>query len=166
MKPRTFTRRAPQVREAAPVVMPPRRPTSADLLQRRVEAIVSTFAEARGHALDPQGCDLSRLIGGPVLDAHRTISTRDILGVVERARIVPEGLWAQMRFRDTDAAMAVLTSIQDGILRGVSLGYSVQRWGQQRQGNRTRRIALRWTPLEVSVVPLPADAGATFRSRG
>ena len=113
--------------------------------------------------LDLRGADLSRLIGGPVLDAHRNSSTRDQLGVIEAAEVRPEGLWVRLRFRSNDAAQAVMADIGDGTLRGLSIGYSVAEWKETRDGDRRIRTATRWTPVEVSIVPVPADPGAYFR---
>jgi HK97 family phage prohead protease len=144
------------------------RPATLDPAARTVEAIVSTGADVpRGgviERLDLKGADLSRLIGAPVLDGHRSESTRDVLGVVEAAELRPEGLWARLRFRQTDAAAAVLSDIADGTLRGLSVGYRVEEWREAREGDRRIRIAARWTPLEVSIVPIPADPGAHFRA--
>ncbi len=135
---------------------------------RTVEAIVSTGAETprAGYAerLDLRGADLSRLIGAPVLDAHRAASTRDQLGVVEAAELRPEGIWVRMRFRSDAAAVAVLNDIGEGTLRGLSIGYSVAEWKDEREGAKRVRTAIRWTPIEVSIVPVPADVGAHFRN--
>ena len=142
--------------------------SSVNLEARTVEAIVSTGAEVRRagfiERLDLSGADLSRLIGAPVLDAHRASSTRDQLGVVEAAEIRPEGLWVRIRFRSNETAAAVLADIADGTLRGLSIGYSVAEWKEERRGAERIRAAIRWTPIEVSVVPVPADAGAHFRN--
>ena len=135
---------------------------------RTVEAIVSTGADVqRGgfiERLDLGAVDLSRLIGAPVLDAHRSASTRDQLGVVEAAEVRPEGLWVRLRFRSNEAAKAVLADIGDGTLRGLSIGYSVAEWNETREGATRIRTATRWTPVEVSIVPVPADTGAHFRN--
>ncbi|WP_406736446.1 prohead protease/major capsid protein fusion protein [Thioclava sp. GXIMD4215] len=142
--------------------------STVDLQARTVEAIVSTGAGVlRGsftERLDLSGVDLSRLIGAPLLDAHRAASTRDQLGVVEAAEVRSEGLWVRLRFRSNDAAKAVLSDIADGTLRGLSIGYSVAEWKNEGQGASRTRTATKWTPIEVSVVPVPADAGAHFRN--
>ncbi len=144
------------------------RPTTFDPEARTVEAIVSTGADTArpGYVerLDLRGADLSRLIGGPVLDAHRTGSTGDQLGVIEAAELRPEGLWVRIRFRGNDTARSVLADIGDGTLRGLSIGYTVAEWKESRDGERRIRTATRWTPLEVSIVSVPADAGAHFRN--
>jgi phage head maturation protease len=107
-------------------------PKTLDPEARTVEAIVSTGADVqRGgfvERLDLAGADLSRLIGAPVLDAHRASSTRDQLGVIEAAEVRPEGLWVRLRFRNNEAARAVLTDIADGTIRGLSIGYTVESW--------------------------------------
>lgn len=55
-----------------------------------------------------------------------------------------------------------------GILRHVSVGYTVERWRDDSDpatGERTR-TAITWTPIEISLVPTPADPGATARTGG
>ena len=144
------------------------RPSTFDPEARTIEAIISTDAdvERAGHVerLDLSGADLSRLTGAPVLDAHRSGSTRNQLGVVEAAELRPEGLWVRMKFRSNDAAQAVLADIADGTLRGLSIGYSVRRWSEGSESGRRIRKALQWSPVEVSIVPVPADPGAHFRN--
>lgn len=143
-------------------------PTTANPTARTVEAIVSTGADTPrpGYTerLDLAGADLSRLVGAPVLDAHNAASTRDQLGVIEAAELRPEGLWARLKFRSNTAAQAVLADIAEGTLRGLSIGYQVTEWKEERDGKTLIRTATRWTPVEVSIVPVPADAGAHFRN--
>ncbi|WP_238367624.1 prohead protease/major capsid protein fusion protein [Mesobacterium pallidum] len=143
-------------------------PTTVDRTARTVEAIVSTGADTPRagfiERLDLAGADLSRLIGAPVLDAHRSASTRDQLGVIEAAEMRPEGIWVRMKFRSNTAAESVLSDIGDGTLRGLSIGYQVAEWAETRDGKLRIRTAKRWMPIEVSVVPVPADPGAHFRN--
>ena len=143
-------------------------PNTVDLDARTVEAIVATGADTVRpgfiERLDMRGVDLSRLIGGPVLDGHKSCSTRDQLGIIEAAEGRSEGLWVRIRFRSNEAARAVLADIGDGTLRGLSIGYNVAEWKEGRDGKNRVRTATQWTPLEVSIVPVPADAGAHFRN--
>ena len=143
-------------------------PSTVDAEARTVEAIVSTGSDTArpGYVerLDLGGADLSRLVGAPVLDAHRSASTLDQLGVIEAAEMRPEGIWVRMKFRSNAAAASVLADIADGTLRGLSIGYQVAEWSDAKEGNARVRIAKRWTPLEVSIVPVPADPGAHFRA--
>lgn len=150
----------------------PSEPATADAEALTVEAVVSTGADVPRRApgggtyverLDLDGADLSMLTGGPVLDSHSTFATRDILGVVEQAERRGGAIHARLRFRDTDPGRAVFGSIQDGTLRSLSVGYSVEEWAETEEDGQIVRIARRWTPREVSVVAIPADAGAHFR---
>ncbi|MFZ5964728.1 prohead protease/major capsid protein fusion protein [Thalassococcus sp. BH17M4-6] len=138
------------------------------MASRTVEAIVSTGADTPRagfiERLDLSGADLSQLIGAPVLDAHRSASTRDQLGVIEAAEIRPEGLWVRMKFRSNAAAASVLSDIEEGTLRGISIGYTVQKWQETRESSGRVRTAIQWTPREASIVPVPADRGAHFRN--
>ncbi len=144
-------------------------PKTLDRTKRTVEAVVSTGADVPRpgftERLDLSGADMSRMIGAPVLNAHRQGSITDALGVVESARMEGGRMIATLRFSRRPEADAVMDDIEDGVIRGVSLGYSVQAWKETRDANGGPvRIAARWTPVEVSLVPLPADPGATVRS--
>ena len=50
-----------------------------------------------------------------------------------------------------------------GVVRHVSVSGPVRHWVESRQGPVRIRHAARWTPLEVSFVPIPTDPGATTR---
>ena len=144
------------------------RVSTVDHDARTVEAIASTFADVQRagfiERLNPGGMDPARLIGAPVLDGHRSGSTRDQLGIIDTAELTAEGLKVRIKFRSTDAARAILTDIADGILRGLSIGYRVTEWKDSREGDRRIRTATKWEALEVSLVPIPADPGARFRN--
>jgi len=143
-------------------------PTTVDLEARTVEAIASTFADVQRagyiERLNPKGADLSRFVGAPVLDGHRSGSTRDQFGVIEATELRPEGLWVRIKFRSNDTARAVLADIAEGTLRGLSIGYTVAEWKEGRDGNRRTRTANQWTALELSMVSIPADRDAHFRT--
>ncbi len=142
-------------------------PATLDPNARTVEAIVSTGADVqRGgyiESLPLKNADLSRLIGAPVLDGHLAVSTRNQLGVIIAAEIRAEGLWVKILFRSNTPAQSVLNDVQNGTLRGLSIGYTVEGWQDTRKGGKRARTAKKWTPIEVSIVPIPADTGAHFR---
>lgn len=139
-----------------------------------VEAVISTFApvtrrDARGaytERLDPAGLDLSGLIGSPVLDGHRQGSARDVIGAIAAHRIEGESLVATIRLSGAADAAPIITRIQEGSVRGVSIGYRVTRWADTLDPVTKARVrtAAAWAISEVSAVPIPADPGATFRS--
>ena len=140
-----------------------------------VEAVISTFApvtrrDARGaytERLDPAGLDLSGLVGSPVLDGHRQGSARDVIGAIAAYRLDGGSLLATIRLSGAADAAPIITRIQEGTIRGVSIGYRVTRWADSVDPTTKARVrtAAAWAISEVSAVPIPADAGATFRGK-
>lgn len=112
--------------------------------------------------------DLTRLNGGaPLLNTHGQYDLEDVLGVVERAWIVNGEGRALVRFSARDEIQPIVRDVQDGILRAVSVGYQVNEWKETRDADGTLvRTAQRWTPFEISLVPIPADASAQVRAAG
>lgn len=154
----------------------PLAPESLDRQRRTVEVTFSTGAAVTRRdfqgpfqerlSLAPEAVDLSRFVGGPVLDSHRQDSLDRVLGVVVRARVDGRRGYATVRFSERPAAEALMRDIEAGIVRGVSIGYAVERWDDAEDpatGTRTR-TATRWAPIELSFVAMPADAGATVRT--
>lgn len=107
--------------------------------------------EVLSHA--PGAADLSRLNdGAPLLFNH---DPSDVIGVVESATIDSaqrKGV-CTVRFAATDRADEVLGMVREGILRNVSFMYRVGAYEEQ----GSTYIATSWTPLEVSIVTIPAD---------
>ena len=150
-------------------------PSTLDREARTVEAIASTGAPVmrlgpsgpyeERLSLDAAHVDLSRLDGAPVLNSHRQASVGDVFGTVTASRLRDGQLHVTLKFSRRPEADLVLEDIADGVLRGVSLGYSVAEWREQRgAAGALVRTAVRWTPVEVSLVPVPADPGATIRA--
>ena len=106
------------------------------------------------------------LIGSPVLDGHRQGSARDVIGVIAAYRMEGPNLLATIRLSGAADAGPIITRIQEGTLKGVSIGYRVNRWADATDPVTKARVrtAAAWAITEVSAVPIPADAGATFRS--
>lgn len=115
--------------------------------------------------------DLSRLnAGAPALDSHSVWSSFSQVGVVERAWIEGKEGRATIRFPREgldQAADRMFDLISDGIIRNVSVGYSIDRAKvveAEKKGEVEKRIVERWTPLEVSFVTVPADPRAQVRA--
>jgi len=115
--------------------------------------------------------DLSRLnAGAPALDSHSVWSSFSQVGVVERAWIEGKEGKATIRFPREgldQAADRMFDLVSDGIIRNVSVGYSIERVKvvePAAKGEVERRIVERWTPLEVSFVTVPADPRAQVRA--
>ena len=102
---------------------------------------------------DTTAADLSRLNdGAPLLFNH---NPDKVVGVVERAWINSNDKrgYAKVRFSRNAFAKEVLADVQDGILRGISFGYAIDKM-EERSGNF---VATNWSPHEISVVSIPAD---------
>jgi len=104
--------------------------------------------------------------GAPLLNSHEQRDLNDIVGVVERAWIEDGMGHAEVRFSERADVEPIFRDVQSGIIRNVSVGYMVHRYetvSETEDGTRTIR-AVDWTPAELSLVPVPADAGAGIRS--
>src|SRR5262249_153043 len=60
-------------------------------------------------------------------------------------------------------AEPVWQDVKAGILRSVSVGYSVEKWADSAVNGTRVRTAVQWTPKELSLVAVPADPGAVVR---
>ena len=81
------------------------------------------------------------------------------IGVIEKAWVQNKRLYVKARFSRNEKAREVLDDIRDGILTNVSIGYACHEMRlevERDTGNDTYRIT-RWTPMEVSIVTVPAD---------
>lgn len=101
--------------------------------------------------------DMSRAKGGlPFLVNH---DTDDVAGRVEDIRLLDDKRLAGMlRFGRSARAAEIRQDIEDGIRPDISVGYSIERLVlvEEREDLEVYR-AVRWTPMEVSTVPVPAD---------
>lgn len=116
-------------------------------------------------SLDPAHVDLTRLQGAPVLDTHRNDALARVLGVVREVEADGREGRALIQFSERPEVQPYRRDVEQGVIRGVSIGYAVSEWreGKTPDGARTR-TAVRWQPREISFVPVPADAGASVRS--
>ncbi|SHF16575.1 Mu-like prophage major head subunit gpT [Ruegeria intermedia] len=148
-------------------------PATADPEARTVEVVWSTGAPVRRRdmagpyierlSLAPDAVDLSRLEGASVLDAHRQTAVRDVLGSVRSAAVDGKRGTALIQFSARPEVEPVWQDVLAGILRHVSVGYSVETWTETTENGARVLTAVRWTPHEISLVPTPADPGAHIR---
>lgn len=115
---------------------------------------------------DAEAIDLSRLQEiGVVLFNH----DRDrVIGRVLDVRLdeVTRKLRATIQFDEDEESERIYQKVCSGTLRGVSVGYAVDVWESVEAGAKSsnRRftgpceVATRWTPYELSIVSVPADA--------
>ncbi len=105
----------------------------------------------------PASVDLSRLSNSaPLLMDH---NTRDQVGVVESATVGNDKIGrAVVRFGNSQRAQEIFKDVQDGIRSLISVGYRVNTLITEKvdKGVETMR-ATSWTPMEISLVSIPAD---------
>lgn len=100
-----------------------------------------------------ESADLARLNdGAPLLFNH---NPDKVVGVVERAWIDGKKKrgYVKVRFSRNAFAKEVMADVKDGVLRGVSFGYAINK--MEERGDNF--VATEWSPYEVSVVSIPAD---------
>lgn len=157
------------------------RPESIDTQARTIEVVWSTGAPVRRRdpftgrrydevlSLNPAHADLSRLnAGAPLLNAHGAYTLLNILGVVERAWIEGTGNACEgravVRFSEREDVEPLWQDVRAGIIRSVSVGYAVRAYEViEQDGKVPVWRAIDWQPLELSAVPIGADADAGFR---
>lgn len=150
----------------------PFQPTTLDPETGRVRVTWTTGApvlrrDAKGPfleilSLDDGAVDLSRLIGGPVLDTHRQQSLGDVLGRVADAGIDSGAGWAVVEISARHKGL--IDDIGRGIVRQISVGYQILAAAEGRDASGERTLtATRWQPFELSFVPIGADPGASTR---
>ena len=168
-------------------------PNTLNLDERTVELVWSVGAAVRRRdpwtgdaydevlSLDTQHVDLSRLnSGAPLLNSHGQWNLDDVIGVVERAWIEDAGDHqegkALVRFSKRPAVDAIWDDVVNGIVRNVSVGYSIRsievidppNRAKGAKGTKDSQVpvwrAVDWQPMELSAVPIGADASAGFRT--
>ena len=149
--------------------------------ERTIEVTWTTGATARRQALFGESFDeelvvseravkLDRLNNGaPLLDSHRSNRLSDQIGVVERAWLTGRGASRQgralVRFSERDEVQPIFQDIQAGIIRNLSTRYQIHAAQRiDRDDDVTLLRVTEWEPVELSMVPVPVDAGAQVRS--
>lgn len=135
---------------------------SVDVEKRTVEVAFSSEEpverwfgdEILSHAAG--AVDLSRLNdGGAVLFNH---DWDDQIGVIERAWVDADRRGrALVRFGNSAKAAEKFQDVQDGILRHISVGYSIADFEEEVSDGSRTFTATRWQPYEISFVTVPAD---------
>ena len=105
---------------------------------------------------DPGTADLSRLNdAAPMLWNH---DPNQMIGVVESATIGGDKRgYATVRFGTSPMAEQVLNDVRAGIIRNVSFGYRINEMVEAIRDGKSTYTATSWSPLEVSLVSIPAD---------
>jgi len=120
--------------------------------------------------------DLSRLErGAPLLNTHYAWDLEAQLGVCDKPEIRGGQGVCQTQLSRRDSVKGVVQDLEDGVIRNVSVGYSrnaVEMVAPGEENGMWVYRVTRWTPMEVSLVPIPADmdsqvvrsVGGTFKA--
>ena len=111
-----------------------------------------------------EGCvDLSRLnsIGCVLFNHNRDV----VIGQVLNAWVENGRCQAKIRFDDDQESDKIYQKVNNGTLKGVSVGYVVNSWEEVMPGKKSSdgrftgpcEVAKSWTALEISIVSVPAD---------
>ena len=86
----------------------------------------------------------------PILWSH---DPKQQIGVIQRAYIEGKKLKVDMKFGTSEKAKEVMTDVSAGVIRNVSIGYSIE----QEEEMDDYTLITRWTPLEASFVSVASD---------
>jgi len=108
--------------------------------------------------------DLGRLNGSGVLLFNHDVD--QVLGKVLRAWVENSRGCAEVEFDTDEEAERIFSKVKSGTLKTTSVRYQVDSWEEVKAGAASAdgrftgpcSIARRWTPLEISIVSVPADA--------
>lgn len=155
-------------------------PESINIEERTIEIVWTTGARATQWNWDfgqfveelevsDKAINMERLNSGsaPFLAMHDAWTLEAVLGVVEKAWIdeAKEKGRAIIRFgKDDEKIDRIWNLISQGIIRNISVGYTVEAYEMYDENGQHIYRAVKWTPLELSAVTVPADAKATVRS--
>ncbi len=168
------------------------KPLTFDKESHTVEAVISVGSPVKRFygteilKISAASVDLSRIKTGgvPVLNSHDQFNALNILGRVDSAKIVSNNgkneLRGLLRFAETDEGRKAEGMVARGEITGISAGYRVDEWEIEDKDGRiidpeVDRIrfdddltftATRWTLLEASLCPIPADQLSTIRVHG
>lgn len=129
------------------------------------EAYVEELSLKKSHV------DLERLNNGaPLLNNHHSRDLNDVIGVVEKASLRSEdgervGV-ATVKLSDREELRGIVQDIKNGIIRNISVGYRINKFEELKERVDDLPVfrAVDWTPMELSFVGIPADAGAQSRN--
>ena len=149
---------------------------SIDKLTRQVSMAIASeepYARAFGieilsHTKGEQDFNFLNSGRAPLLLNH---DLEKQIGVIESARVSEDDKVSRaiVRFGKSQLADEVFQDIVDGIRSNVSVGYEITKMekAKGKQDDGTPKYRVNWTPLEASIVSVPADATVGVgRSRG
>lgn len=168
---------------SAPLSVRAEGPATLDEQTRSVEVVLSTENPALVYDWDRGRINEILLMSGAqipesrqlvMLDTHSRYETGDIIGSVREIRIEGDKLVGRAQYSSAPEAEGPWIKTKEGHLTDYSIGYRIDEavWVPEGQTSvidgRTFtgpvQVATKWTPRELSAVPIGADAFAKARS--
>jgi HK97 family phage prohead protease len=119
-------------------------------------------------SMTPESVRLDRMnAGAPLIDSHDGYSVRSIFGaVVPGSAMIEDGKGiAKVRLSTDPDKAGVVGDVASGVIRNISVGFMIHAQEVDKpKGGVETRIATDWEPYEISLVAMPADAGAAVRA--
>lgn len=119
--------------------------------------------------MEPGAVRLDRLnAGAPFVDTHQTHCLDMVIGsVVSGSAEIEDGKGiARILLSKAKGVADTVQKILEGVIRNISVGYWLHKVVKTEadDGSVARHDVVDWEPLEISAVPVPADAGSQIRS--
>lgn len=153
--------------------------STLDMEARTIEVVFASEAPVRRMSYETgrydeillcgrENVDLTRAANMSLLDSHGRYSLDDRLGSVVpgSVRFEKGQVLATVKLSRRAKAEELLQDLQDGHGLPISVGYKItreERTEPESRGGVATIKATRWQPLEISVVPIPADPNAKTR---
>ncbi|MFZ3141152.1 prohead protease/major capsid protein fusion protein [Polaromonas sp.] len=148
----------------------------------RFELVFSTGAPVRRYdwqnsryymeklAVTPEAVNLDRLErGAPLLNSHLAWDLEDQIGVCDQP-VIANGIGTvQSQLSRRESVRGIVQDLEDRVIRNVSVGYvreAIEMVAPSEEAGMWVYRVTRWTPMEVSLVAIPADMDSQVRSEG
>ena len=117
--------------------------------------------------VSPETMDLTRFKSGnaPILNNHKSNSLEDQIGVIVDTKIENKQAIATLKFSNRESVNEIWEDVKNGILKGISVGYSIDEYTEEEGDEYPILIGKKWTPHEVSLVCVPADENCYVRKK-
>ena len=112
--------------------------------------------------INENAVDLSRLNdSAPLLFNH---DSDKIIGVVKSAWILENKIFIRVKFSENyDLAERIFKDVLEGILKNVSIGYTIDQCRDVKEDGQYNRYCTKWMIYQASIVGIPADPKVGIR---
>ncbi|SMC32545.1 prohead serine protease [Fulvimarina manganoxydans] len=97
-----------------------------------------------------------------LLDSHQWWSCKSIIGIglTDTFKVEGEQIRARFGLSARESVADIVEGIREGVIANGSCGYTIDEYAVAEVAGRLTVTATRWTLLEMSVVPVPADGAS------